>query len=1855
MTGRPHAPRIATTLAFALVLAAACVAAWAFWRAAGVGTASAVTGSLSASAISVPASGLATVTVTWTQQASLEPVSPENSSITYSVERRLAGGSWSAVAGGGCSGARPYGTTSCTDAPPVTGSYGYRVVASYRTWTATSTEAGPASVTVDTTAPTVSAQLTPAPNAAGWNGTSPVAVALSADDGGGSGVAGIAYTTDGSDPATSGTAQAYAAPLSIAATTTIRYFATDVFGNASAVQAQLVRIDTAAPANAVTLSGVSGGAFKSGATVYYRGAASGSLTLTNAVSDSGSSGSASSATAALSGTATGWTHSPSLVSLPAGGPYVSSPFSWSALTTTSPGETVTGSDAAGNTTATALTFTDDSVAPAGGTVDATGLGGTGGRYATSTTLSIAFSAGTDAGSGLAGSGAQLLRATASLGDGNCGAYGAYAQVGADDPASPAGSTVPVDHTCYRYRYVVLDRVGNQATFTSPDIKVDTAAPHPDFLQPITSPETVRAGPARLTAGDIDNDGDQDIVMANLFALTASVLINNGVGGFRESLVISNGGSLDVGLGRFDTDANLDLVVLYQGTSPANGVLVIFKGGGDGSFTYLGAPNSLVSTGVRSTSLAVGDFNGDAIDDVAVVNSQNDANTQIGTVATYLGNPAGNDAFTSSTPAQTQSVQIGATDVAWADFDGGARDLVVTNYASSSISLLSGNGTGFGAPTHIAAGAPVFYLDTAYLDSGTNRDIVATVANSNPSSVRTLFGNGVGGFPVQTTTPAATAGTYSPFAVVARDLDSDGDIDVAIANGGSNSVSVLANDGAGALTIAPGSPETGIGAAGTLPYGLVGADFDGSGYDDLAVTPIFTDPGELRILLNQSGTKANLSITQTDAPDPVTTAGQSLTYALTVTNAGPGTPSSVKVTDRLPTGVAFNAAASSATCSAVGTAPVTVTCDYGAVASGSPEAQQIVVTTSAAAVSPLTNRATVAGNLADPTPADNTSSTTTTVTDGTGPSGGSVDASGLVGTGGRYAPSTALSIVLAKGTDPAGLAASGAQLRRSTGTLSSSGVPNGNCTAYTASALVATDPASPVADTVPAAQACYRYEYVVADALGNSTTYTSPDIKIDTSAPAAPGLAFSAFTNTSATGAILYYRSSAASGAFTLTASASDTSSGIASFAFPALAAGWSASAGALGVVTYSWSAANPAAPSGVQNATATNHAGLTSPAAGFTLTSDVTAPAGGSLSYTDGWFTSPSVSVSFTPGTDGGSGPNAASRLLQRSDATLAGGACGSYGGYATVTGGTNPTSPFADTSVASGSCYQYRYLASDNVGNQATYASATAAVAKVDAAPPAISRAVAARTDGSSPGTIRQGGDYYIHAQVTDASLSTVTANTSGFDTGVTAASLSATGGPWTVGGLSYSHRSALLTANTPLTTGASYNYTVTATDTPGNVTGPTSYSVTIETYASVMSGTSGLVSYWRLNDGALAGDEFSDIAGTVLSGHTGAIGATWTVVSGQARTAVITAAGRLRKETGSGGAQYHASAVPASANYLVRGDVYVASVLATDAIGVVGRQDISGTGQTFYLARYTVANTRWELGRVVDGALTLIGTGTGTGYYTQTLAVGSTYRVGLQMNGTAISLLVDGVTRITATDSAITAAGRGGVRFGTGSSTASPSDTAGLHLDDFRIVSLTTTAADSGGASPGAFTNGPLLGEAGALAGASDRAARFDGVNDHVSVPDAAALRPSAITLEAWVKPNSGIPDYSSIAAKTTLSTWDDGYGMYYWGGNAYFWINDEATISARATVVPTGAWTHLVGSYDGATVRIYMNGVLTQELAYALPIAHSTSPLLIGGAANAGARYWPGSLDEVAIYGRALSAAEVLSRYKAGAGTG
>jgi len=105
----------------------------------------------------------------------------------------------------------------------------------------------------------------------------------------------------------------------------------------------------------------------------------------------------------------------------------------------------------------------------------------------------------------------------------------------------------------------------------------------------------------------------------------------------------------------------------------------------------------------------------------------------------------------------------------------------------------------------------------------------------------------------------------------------------------------------------------------------------------------------------------------------------------------------------------------------------------------------------------------------------------------------------------------------------------------------------------------------------------------------------------------------------------------------------------------------------------------------------------------------------------------------------------------------------------------------------------------------------------------------------------------------------------------------------------------------------------------------------------------------------------------------------------------------------------------------------------------------------------------------------------------------------------------------------------------------------------------------------------------------------------------------------------------------------------------GNDNYYLEADSTSGKPAIggtfaspLLGTGAltantWVHLAGTYDGATLRLYLNGVQVNSRAETGPIATSTNPLHIGGDSIYG-QYFQGRIDEVRIYNRALSAPEI-----------
>ncbi len=172
----------------------------------------------------------------------------------------------------------------------------------------------------------------------------------------------------------------------------------------------------------------------------------------------------------------------------------------------------------------------------------------------------------------------------------------------------------------------------------------------------------------------------------------------------------------------------------------------------------------------------------------------------------------------------------------------------------------------------------------------------------------------------------------------------------------------------------------------------------------------------------------------------------------------------------------------------------------------------------------------------------------------------------------------------------------------------------------------------------------------------------------------------------------------------------------------------------------------------------------------------------------------------------------------------------------------------------------------------------------------------------------------------------------------------------------------------------------------------------------------------------------------------------------------------------------------------------------------------------------------------------------------------------------------------------------------------------------------------------------NGTVANTTWAATGKFGKALQFNGTSSLVTIPDAASLHlTSAMTLEAWVDPSTvngnwrdviykGNDNYYLEATSSNASKPDGGLiagGSY---GDAY-----------GTAALPANTWSYLTETYDGATLRLYVNGTQVASTAHAGAISTSTNPLQIGGDSLYG-QFFAGMIDEVRIYNTALTATQI-----------
>ncbi len=326
-----------------------------------------------------------------------------------------------------------------------------------------------------------------------------------------------------------------------------------------------------------------------------------------------------------------------------------------------------------------------------------------------------------------------------------------------------------------------------------------------------SPITTGVGtnPTSIAVADFNGDGFQDLAIANLTDGTITVLLGTGTGTFMPSAAPATVSPIfmvphpaSIAAGNFNGYMGLAIADEVEDT------VTVLLGNGQGVFTPASPLPYVV--GNHPVSIAVGNFNGHM--GFAVANELDD------TVTVYTGDGAGTFMEAQGSPFQvdlpTASVPVAyPVSVAVGDFNGDSiPDLVVANEGTNTISILQGAGDGMF--TLVAGGAfPVGLepVSLAVADFNSDNKPDVAIANYASGNVTVLLGDGNFGFTPALGSPYP-AGSL-PRSLAVGDFNADGKPDLAVANEGSNDVTVLLNgiytlmtvsSASGMAPVAPGS-------------------------------------------------------------------------------------------------------------------------------------------------------------------------------------------------------------------------------------------------------------------------------------------------------------------------------------------------------------------------------------------------------------------------------------------------------------------------------------------------------------------------------------------------------------------------------------------------------------------------------------------------------------------------------------------------------------------------------------------------------------------------------------------------------------------------------------------------------------------------------------------------------------------------------------------------------------------------------------------------------------------------------------------------------------------------------------------
>ena len=328
---------------------------------------------------------------------------------------------------------------------------------------------------------------------------------------------------------------------------------------------------------------------------------------------------------------------------------------------------------------------------------------------------------------------------------------------------------------------------------------------------------VDSNPIQIDSGDLNNDTQPDLVVANFGTDNVGVFLGNRDGSFQEQMIYSTGNNSvprAVSISDIDNDYRLDIVVANSRTQS----LGILYGYGDGSFTTV--VTYFTGNSSYPTAITINDFNNDNHLDIAFADyNNNDIGILLG-----QGNRTFANVRTYSTGDNTRPSFLAVGDLN----NDGRLDIAVTNYDANNIDIFLGSGMGTFILFTIYStgdGSSPYMLTIVDLNKDNHLDII--VANNNANNIGIFYGFGNASFATQQI--YSSGSSSSPIWINVADFNNDDWLDIAVANNNINNVGVFLGNSDGYF----GNQTTYSTGYDSNPYSITVGDFNKDNRLDIA--------------------------------------------------------------------------------------------------------------------------------------------------------------------------------------------------------------------------------------------------------------------------------------------------------------------------------------------------------------------------------------------------------------------------------------------------------------------------------------------------------------------------------------------------------------------------------------------------------------------------------------------------------------------------------------------------------------------------------------------------------------------------------------------------------------------------------------------------------------------------------------------------------------------------------------------------------------------------------------------------------------------------------------------------------------